>query len=202
MSDGIEAAVVMVAGGRSRRYPGGDKALAEVDGVPMCRRVVADVSGSELVVNCRADQRPDFEDAFDGLAPRFAVDPVSDCGPLAGLLTALRVTKADRAVVVACDMPFFDRGTASRLLAELDDAEAAVVSTEGVVQPFGGAYRVGAAREACEETLTCGSRQLLDAVGRLEVSRVPVSDRAIRNCNTPEEVAAAATDAERRTTVQ
>lgn len=202
MSDGIDAAVVMIAGGRSRRYPAGDKAFAEIDGVPMCRRVVADLPGSELVVNCRADQRPDFEDAFDGLAPRFAVDPVSDCGPLAGLLTALRVTTADRAVVVACDMPFFDRETATRLLAELDDAAVAVPSTEAVVQPFGAAYRVEAARDACEETLACGSRRLLDAVGRLDDTRVPVRGRAIRNCNTPEEVAAAGTDAERRTPVQ
>lgn len=185
-------AVVLLAGGRSTRYPDGDKALADVGGEPMCRRVVAELPRAELVVNCRLDQRDSVAAALDGLDPRFAIDPVADRGPLAGLLTALRVAAADRAVVVGCDMPLFDRATASALLAALDDATAAVVESDGPASPLGAAYRVSPARRACETTLACGSRRLTDVLARLDVARVDADERAVSNCNTPEDVAAAA----------
>jgi molybdopterin-guanine dinucleotide biosynthesis protein A len=197
-----DAAVVLLAGGRSRRYPDGDKALAEVGGRPMCRRAVAGLPGEELVVNCRKDQRPALREALGGLAPRFAVDPVPDRGPLAGLLTALRLTAADRAIVIACDMPFFDRATASELLDALDGADAALVDVDGQRQPLGAAYRVTPAREACETTLACGSKRLVDAVARLDIASVDADARAVRNCNRPDEIDAAAAALERRTPVQ
>lgn len=184
-------AVVLLAGGRSRRYPYGDKALADVDGAPMCRRAVEGLSGEELVVNCRADQRGALAAALEDLDPRFAVDPVPDRGPLAGLVIALRVADADRAVVVGCDMPLFDGATATRLLEALDGAEAAVVDTDGPPSPLGAAYRVRPARRACEATLASGSRRLDDALGRLECARVDADARAVSNCNTPEELATA-----------
>lgn len=186
-------AVVLLAGGRSRRYPDGDKALADVDGTPMCRRVVEGLPGEELVVNCRSDQRAAIESALEGLAPRFAVDPVADRGPVAGLLTALRVSAADRAVVVGCDMPLFDGPTATNLLDGLTEAkaEAAVVDADETPSPLGGAYRVTAARRACETTLACGSRRLVDVLGRLDVTWVDADARAVTNCNTPEDLTAA-----------
>jgi molybdopterin-guanine dinucleotide biosynthesis protein A len=198
----IETAVVLLAGGRSRRYPDGDKALAEIGGQPMCRRAVAGLPGEERVVNCRADQRPALREALGGLDPRFAVDPVPDRGPLAGLLTALRLTAADRAIVIACDMPFFDRATASELLDALDGADAALVDVDGQRQPLGAAYRVTPAREACETTLACGSKRLVDAVARLDIASVDADARAVRNCNRPDEIDAAAAALERRTPVQ
>lgn len=194
--------IVLLAGGRSRRYPAGDKALAEIGGQPMCRRAVAGLPGEKLVVNCRAEQRPALREVLGGLDPRFAVDPVPDRGPLAGLLTALRLTAADRAVVVACDMPYFDRATACELLDGLDDTEAALVETGGHPQPLGAAYRVSPAREACETTLACGSNRLVDAVARLDVTSVDADARAVMNCNRPEEIDSAADALERRTPVQ
>ena len=192
MTEGCPStAVVLLAGGHSRRYPDGDKALADVDGEPMCRRAVEGLPGDELVVSCRAEQRDALASALEGLAPRFAVDPVPGRGPLAGLLTAFRVAAADRAVVVGCDMPLFDGPTADSLLESLPAADAAVVDADGPPSPLGAAYRVDAARRACETTLACGSRRLADALGRLDVARVDADARAVTNCNTPEDVAAA-----------
>lgn len=197
-----EVGTLLLAGGRSRRYPPGDKALADVGGEPMCRRAAEGLPGEELVVNCRNDQRAALAEAFGGLSPRFAVDPIPDRGPLTGLLTGLRVSAADRVVAVACDMPMFDRRTAERLLAALDGAEAAVVDTDDTTQPLGAAYRVDAARQACETTLACGSRRLVDALGRLDVTAVDADARAIRNCNDPTEVTAADDTLRGRTAVQ
>lgn len=197
-----ETGTVLLAGGRSRRYPPGDKALAPVGGEPMCRRAAEGLPGEELVVNCRADQRSALTEALDGLSPRFATDPIPDRGPLAGLLTGLRVSAADRVVAVACDMPMFERATATRLLETLDCAEVAVVDADGAPQPLGAAYRVDAARRACETTLACGSRRLVDALGRLDVATVEADARAIRNCNDPDEVAEVDDALRGRTAVQ
>lgn len=194
--------VVLLAGGRSRRYPPGDKALADVAGRPMCRRTVEGLPGGELVVSCRADQRSALLEALEGLAPSVAVDPVPDRGPLAGLETALGATAADRAVVVGCDMPRFDGATARSLLEGLSDAEAAIVETDGPPRPLGAAYRVDAAREACRRTLEAGSRRLRDAVGRLDAATVGARARATQDCNRPEDLEAARRALEERTPVQ
>jgi molybdopterin-guanine dinucleotide biosynthesis protein A len=67
---------------------------------------------------------------------------------------------------------------------------------------LGAAYRVDAARQACETTLACGSRRLVDALGRLDVTAVDADARAIRNCNDPTEVTAADDTLRGRTAVQ
>lgn len=43
-------------------------------------------------------------------------DIVPRCGPLGGIVTVLRKTKADRVVFLACDMPFVSTATVKRLL--------------------------------------------------------------------------------------
>ena len=195
-------AVVLLAGGRSRRYPPGDKALADVAGRPMCRRTVEGLPGEALVVSCRADQRSALAAALGGLDPDFAVDPVPDRGPLVGLRTALEATAADRALVVGCDMPHFDAATARSLLGALSDAEAALVDTDGPPRPLGAAYRVDAARGACRWTLEGGSRCLRDAVGRLDAAAVDAGARTPWDCNRPEDVEAVRRTIEGRTSVQ
>jgi molybdopterin-guanine dinucleotide biosynthesis protein A len=120
---------VVLAGGRSTRFDGGDKALAAVAGTPMLARVVRGLGAvtDDVVVNCRPGQRAAFERA---LAPvdvtvRFAIDDRPDEGPLVGLDTALDAVSTPRVLVVACDLPFLDPELLDALLATLDtDASA------------------------------------------------------------------------------
>jgi len=83
---------VVLAGGYSTRFGDADKATASLDGEPLVRRVVERVAPAvdEVVVNCRAEQRTPIGQALDGLNYRFAVDPVPDGGPVAGVRTACR----------------------------------------------------------------------------------------------------------------
>mgnify|MGYP000367843854 FL=1 len=103
---------VIVAGGRSTRFGDSDKAVADLAGTPMIRRV-ADRLGrvvDELVVNCREDQVEAIEAALSdhALDPRFALDEDPDQGPMAGIATGLAAVESEYAAVVACDMPFVD----------------------------------------------------------------------------------------------
>ena len=84
---------VIVAGGRSTRFGDADKAVAELAGTPMVRRVADRVAPAvdEVVVNCRADQREAIDAALDGFdhPVSFALDPEPDLGPLAGIAVGL-----------------------------------------------------------------------------------------------------------------
>jgi molybdopterin-guanine dinucleotide biosynthesis protein A len=179
---------VVLAGGRSTRFEDGDKALASVDGEPMLARVTTALSGAtdDVVVNCRADQRDDFERvlADADVDARFAVDDRPDEGPLVGLARALDEVDAPVVVVVACDLPWLDAELLAALVDEVgassDGPEAVVpVDDEGYLKPTCAAYRTSALAIAVESTLETGSRRLLDALESLRVREFALEDVAV-----------------------
>ncbi len=187
---------LVVAGGRSTRFSGGEKALARFRGTPLIRRV-ADALATRvdgLVVNCRADQVAGFERALAGHDPTFAVDEKPDTGPLAGLRRGLDDT-AGRVAVAACDMPTLPAGLFDRLLES--DADAAVPVRDGRPQPLCAVYRAEPTRRAASEALAAGERSLRALLARLDAERVPADDfpGAFRNVNTRAELAAAEREA-------
>jgi molybdopterin-guanine dinucleotide biosynthesis protein A len=169
---------VVVAGGRSTRFGEEEKALAEVAGQPMLRRVVTTLGtvADDVVVNCRPDQRAAFADALDGLAVRFALDDQPDEGPLAGLLTGLQSVDTDLAVVLGCDMPLADADALAALVeqAGATDTDAVVPRTDGGPEPLHAVYRVDPTRDVARTTLDEGRRSLRALLDGLAVSVVPV----------------------------
>ncbi len=96
---------VIVAGGRSTRFGDSDKAVADLAGTPMVRRV-ADRLGEavdELVVNCREDQVEAIDTALSDhtLEPTFALDQDPDQGPMAGIATGLWAVDSEYAAEAA-----------------------------------------------------------------------------------------------------
>lgn len=91
---------VILAGGKSLRY-GRNKALVEVDGIPLIERVfkVMDALFQQVIVITNTPDlygylgRPMFQDIVKGL------------GPMGGLLTALSAISPKPGFIVACDMP-------------------------------------------------------------------------------------------------
>lgn len=184
---------VVLAGGYSRRFEGGDKALATVEGEAMVRRVVDRVGEvvDEVVVNCRADQRPAFGRVLADAEHdcRFAPDPVEDEGPLLGLATGLSAADGDVAAVVACDLPWVAPAAIEALLDRTGEGVAAVPRADGRLQPTHAAYPVGPATEACRTALDDGRLDLGAALERLSVEVVPVDElpggaRSLRDVNT------------------
>ncbi|MFC7096884.1 molybdenum cofactor guanylyltransferase [Halobaculum marinum] len=202
----------VVAGGRSTRFGDRDKAVADVAGVPMIRRVADRLVDAvdRLVVNGRADQRAAIEDALTGypLPVRYAEDPDPDEGPMAGIRTACRGVEAwggpdAPAFVVACDMPFVDPTLVEALFERLDEGYDAVVPRvdDEWFQTTQAVYRAGPMADACDAALDRGDRKILAplfeleyaVVGADDLAALGVDDRTFENCNTREEVAAAAT---------
>ncbi|MEF8780485.1 MAG: molybdenum cofactor guanylyltransferase [Haloferacaceae archaeon] len=138
---------IVLAGGFSRRFGDREKLTAPIAGEPMLRRVVRTVEplSRRIVVSCRRDQQAAFEAALapdedvdvptaPGDAPgvsgevptasrnvpvTFSFDDPPDCGPLAGLATAIGAVEADATIVVGGDLPLLRTGALAALLAAL-----------------------------------------------------------------------------------
>ncbi|MFC4358527.1 molybdenum cofactor guanylyltransferase [Halobium salinum] len=196
-------AAVIIAGGRSTRFGDADKAVADLAGVPMTRRVADRLVTvvDRVVVNCRADQRDALERAMAGypLPVAYAVDPDPDEGPMAGIRTGVRAVAAGAdeasgngaadpdayALVVACDMPFVDPEFVDYLFERAAGHEAAVPQLDDEwFQTTQAVYRAGPMADACEAALDAGERKILAPLERLEW--VVVDDAEIRARTTPE----------------
>ncbi|WP_255193100.1 molybdenum cofactor guanylyltransferase [Natronobeatus ordinarius] len=190
---------IVVAGGTSRRFGPGDKALAPVAGSPMIRHVVGALEPitDAVVVNCREGQRPAFETALStGEGVRFAIDRVPDSGPVAGLETACAVVDDDVAIVVGCDVPLVTTATLSSVLARLEarPVDVVVPRVDGRRQPLCGTYRVDALEDAIDavgDAQGCRVGALFDHLDVHAVSarRLPGGDRAFWNVNTRSDLA-------------
>jgi molybdopterin-guanine dinucleotide biosynthesis protein A len=193
---------VIVAGGRSTRFGDHDKVVAELAGTPMIRRVADRLAGvvDELVVNCRADQRDAIENALSGLAVRFAEDPDTDLGPMAGIRTGLDALDAEYAAVVAADMPFVDPAVVSYLFERADGSDAAVPQLDDRwFQTTQAVYRTDAMADACAAALSRGDRKITAPLFGLDyvvIDEDEISEHAslatFENLNTHEEFEAAA----------
>ena len=163
---------VVIAGGFSTRFEGGDKALADLAGVPMIRRVADRLAPvvSTLVVNCRAEQRESLAAAMDGYEHevRFAVDPDPDAGPMAGIRTGLRESPDEYAAVVACDMPFVDREFVTYLFDRAAGHDAAVPEVDDWYQTTQAVYRAGRMADACDRALERGDSKILAPLEELD----------------------------------
>ena len=155
----------MIAGGRSTRFGDEDKAVADLAGTPMVRRVADRLAPAveSLVVNCREDQRDAIAAALDGydLPVAFALDEDPDEGPMAGIRTGLRAVESEYAFVAACDMPFIDPDLVAYLLERAEGSDAAVPRPDEWFETTHAAYRADAMADACDAALERGDRKII-----------------------------------------
>lgn len=187
---------IVVAGGRSERFGGREKALATLGDRALIAHAVDAVApvGEEVVVNCRPDQREPFADALGDRAVRFAVDEAADGGPVAGLRTALRATDRKYAAVLPCDAPLVEPAFLAHLCERARRRTGAMPVVDGAVRPFPAAIHVRAAGAACGEALAAdGSldafREALDPLVLDETEVAAFTDPAtLRDVDTPRDL--------------
>jgi len=135
----VDTALIL-AGGESVRF-GRPKALVEVGGKPMIRRVVEAVTpvAGEVVVSIAESK---MADAIRVELPRvrFAVDRRRGVGPIEGIVRGFEIARGRRVLVAPCDAPLLRPALYRLLLDDLGDYEAAVPKLE-VVDPIRAVYR-------------------------------------------------------------
>jgi molybdopterin-guanine dinucleotide biosynthesis protein A len=145
----------VLVGGRSSRM-GTDKALVEINGIPMLGRVASALSEVSSRVVVLGGKYEGFENWQD------EVDP---SGPLSGLVTALARAEEHRVLMVAVDHPFVRPETLSHLVEAGTDLAVVPVDDHGVRQVTCAVYPTSISDLAREEAEAGGSIQsLLDRV--------------------------------------
>ncbi len=172
---------------------GRDKALIEIDGVPLWQRqirVLAELEPAEIFIA----GPPRDTDAT--AAYTFLEDATPSAGPLSGLAAALCRCATARLLVLALDLPEMTAGYLWQLLARSRD-HAGVVPIRGIrYEPLAALYPKSClARVEAMLRQQRYSLQNLCAVGKaegwlLEKTVMPEDDYLFTNMNTPEDLAA------------
>lgn len=115
---------------------GSDKALLEIDGVPLWQRqleTLRQLNPEQLMISGRAQ---------DGCET--VLDEFKNAGPLAGVAAALRDCSAPRLVVLAVDLPRMTAGFLRALL-ECEDTAGVVPHGPEFFEPLAAVYSLGCA---------------------------------------------------------
>lgn len=123
-SDRLE--ICILAGGLSTRL-GRDKARLKIDGITMVARIRAIAANASLRLTGYANARK------GELSPRIRVlrkDAVPRCGPLGGIITALRSTRTRGVLFLACDMPLITPMLLRRLFRASADGKCATFTAQ------------------------------------------------------------------------
>lgn len=187
---------LLLAGGLARRMGGGDKAMAQVGGVPILRRVVDAMAGqcAGLILNANGDPT-----RFSGFGLTVVADDVQGfAGPLAGVLAGLDWCAAHRpgvawVVSVAADSPFLPGDLVARLHAEriAQGARLACAASGGHSHPVIGLWPVDL-RAELRRALVVEDIRKIDrftaphTLATVTWTRTPVDP--FFNANTPEEL--------------
>ncbi len=181
---------IVLAGGQSRRM-GTDKALIEFQGQPVIAHVIAalrDLTEDVVIVSNRSDRYGTF-------GARLTADYDPPCGPLGGIAAGLQAIAHERAVVVACDMPFLNGTLLRWLIDQSDEYEAVVPQTGSEFEPLHAVYR-RSCYQPIVQRLERGERRVISffadvrlrVVAEAEWRALDPDGRSLVNLNTPEDL--------------
>ncbi|MGB9885458.1 MAG: molybdenum cofactor guanylyltransferase [Moorellales bacterium] len=186
---------LILAGGRSRRM-GRPKALLRLGGNSIIERVIA-VAAAVVQEVLVVTNEPG---AYAGLGLPLVTDRVLGRGPLAGIHAGLMAATWDRALVLACDLPFLEPRLLQNLVEASFDFDAAVPIVRGYPEPLVAVY-AKSCLPAIEQVLFESDKpKITGFFSQVRVRYLPEAElaawtdvrRAFLNINTPEDLERAA----------
>ena len=163
---------------------GTDKALIEIDGIPIAERValVLESAGCDPVVFVGGDP------ALAELGRQHVPDLYPAEGPVGGVVTALSTLRdADAVVVAACDLPDVDVAAVRAVMGTAEDRAEIRVADSGRVEPALACWPT-LRRSQIENQFRGGQRALHRVIEAWEGVHVPVDPAAMRNVNRPDDL--------------
>lgn len=171
----------LFAGGASRRM-GTSKALLPWRGSTLVRYLAGELGffSEKLLSAQQASLLP-------GADWRLVPDLRPGCGPLGALESVLSAMRADAALCVACDLPFFTRELGQAMLrAFREEADCLVCRDEtGRVHPVCAIYRRQALPVVTGQ-LQAGDFRMMHLLANLKTDHFSVAAAQMQNANTPE----------------
>jgi molybdopterin-guanine dinucleotide biosynthesis protein A len=182
---------VILAGDRSARLGGADKALVSFEGVTLLERAFAAVSRAERVIAV-GPQR----DVGLPIGATWVQEEPPGGGPVAALAAGLAATAAELVVVLAVDHPFITAEHVAKLVECASRDGAVALDDSGHPQPLVAVYRRAPLHAALSNLPHTQGASLRDVTGSLAVEQVTLGDAAV-DCDTWEALEAAGQAARR-----
>jgi molybdenum cofactor guanylyltransferase len=181
---------LVLAGGRSTRMGQDKAALIHPDGRSLARRccdLLREVGCESVVLSLRQDQEiPAALDQFEIVRDSEGTSH----GPMAGIISGMRLHPDSDWLIVACDLPRLDVATLEHLISSKlpeDPFLAYRSESDGLPEPLCALYSAAALpvlEQALADDLRCPRKVLIRNDCRL---LDPVSQRALDNANTPQD---------------
>ena len=190
IEDKISAFVL--AGGKSSRM-GKDKALLNFNGNALLTQVcllASKCATQTYVVTPWTEKYQSFVPSSCQLVKEQLVINATSNTPLIGFSQGMQLVKTEWVLLLACDLPYLSSSQVKQWLPAL----ATVLPTEIALlprHPKGWEPLCGFYRRSClsslEAYLKDGGRSFQSWLARHPVKELPISDRTLFNCNTPED---------------
>ena len=133
----INIGAVILAGGKSSRMGGFDKALIELEGSTYLERIAAELSFfSERILSGSSPK------LAEKIGFKHVPDIIPEKGPMGGIYSALISCESSALFFAACDMPYFRGDLAKFLESHFTNAYDCIIfrDTFGRIQPLCGIY--------------------------------------------------------------
>lgn len=146
--------LAILAGGEGSRM-GKVKALLNIDGVPILRRILSQANwpGPTMLVTSPGKQHPPGSEGFD----QEVTDPAPGLGPIRGLLTALENAPTNSVIILPVDMPAIGHEPLAWLAARLSENPDAIgimlertIDTTKTLEPLPAAFHRSVLNEIAE----------------------------------------------------
>lgn len=181
---------VVLAGGQGSRMERRDKGLVLFRGRPMVVYALTALAGLTEDIVISANRNLDIYAQFG--YPVIPDGRAGFDGPLAGILAAMRASRAEFLLVMPCDSPLLKTEHLRRLLTALDEHTDIAVADDGKqLHPVVLALKT-CLHASLADYLCSGERKLQNWLFSQTVVRVDFSDQPMvfANLNTPAELAA------------
>ncbi len=139
---------VVLAGGKSSRFGGRDKAFLKIDDMPMIELVTGRLkkifNGKIIVVTHSPEKYSSYRDFT------IVEDIYREAGPLGGIHAAMTHANTGYIFVVSCDMPYLDKDIIRQQLnifSSLTDADALIPRITSNIEPLHAIYRTAMAED-------------------------------------------------------
>ena len=177
------ASAVILAGGMSKRM-GRDKALLEIDGISMVKRLYDSLSPffDHILISVGSENNLSLPFSKD----KIVKDIDMGQGPLMGIYSALQASPTLINFVIACDIPEINVTLLYELLANAEEYDIAVPSfSEGTYEPLFAIYNKSAT-DAAGKILAVRKRKIALLFSECRTAVIPVPDNSwYINLNTP-----------------
>jgi len=161
---------IVLAGGQSRRM-GRNKALLELEGQTLIARVLERLSPlcDELIISAN-----DVE-LYADLPAQVVPDLIAGRGALSGIHAGLATMRHDKAVVVACDMPFLSLSLLRYMVVMSSGYDVVSPRVDGFFEPLHAVYSARCV-EPIAQLIAKGPRRVVDLYRQIRLREVTKAD--------------------------